>query len=248
MIGTKQVGLGLALSALMLSAGCGGSNQEQPPPQNQYAYQGQYGQQQPGYGQPQPGYGQQQPGYGQPQPGYGQPQPGYGQQQPGYGQQQPGYGQPQPGQGQPQAPAGPAQPSPAPQAVVDQALGPMVKMALQARASKEAPGMKAEGEPVAAMVQEGQSLTHEFMLMPGKCYTVLAAGLPMVQHVDLQLAAKLPLPGQAPVLAASKTQGPNASLAPGKECYKNPFPIAAQVILEAKATGSGPVGIQVYSK
>lgn len=255
MIGTKQVGLGLALSALVFSAGCGGSKQEQPPAQ--FGYEGQYGQPQPGYGQPgygqaQPGYGQQPPpGYGQPQqPGYGQPQPqpGYGQPQPqpGYGQPQPGYGQPQPGQPAPQQP--PAQPPPASNAVVDQALGATIKLALQPRASKEAPGMKAEGEPVAAMLQEGQTLTHEFMLMPGKCYTVLAAGLPMVQHVDLQLSAKLPIPGQAPVLAASKTQGPNASLAPGKECHKNPFPIAAQVVLEAKATGSGPVGFQIYSK
>jgi len=123
-----------------------------------------------------------------------------------------------------------------------------IKAALQPRASKEAPGMKAEGEPVAGMLQEGQTLTHEFMLMPNKCYTVLAEGLPMVQHVELQLAAKLPLPGQAPVLAVSQTQGPSASLAPGKNCYKNPFPIAAQVVLTAKATGSGPVGFQVYSK
>lgn len=237
MNGTKQVGVGLALSALLMTVGCGGSNQDQQPPQNQFSYQGQYGQ--PGYGQQQPGYGQQQPGYGQQQPGYGQQQPGYGQQQP-----QPGYGQPAPAPTQPQ----PATPPPAANPMLDQAMGMTIKAALQPRAGKEAPGMKAEGEPVAAMLQEGQPLTHEFMLMPGKCYTVLAAGLPMVQHVDLQLAAKLPLPGQAPVLAVSQSQGPNASLAPGKECYKNPFPIAAQVVLTAKAKGSGPVGFQIYSK
>ena len=248
---TKYVGASIALSALLV-AGCGGSNQEQPPAQ--YGYQGQYGQQ-PGYQQPgyaQPGY--QQPGYTQPgyqQPGYTQPgytQPGY--QQPGY--QQPGYGTTQPTYPAPTTTA--TTPAPAPTTsspaspVVDQALGLTIKAALQPRASKEAPGMKAEGEPVVGMLQDGQTLTHEFMLMPGKCYTVLAEGLPMVQHVSLELAAKLPLPGQAPVLAVSQTQGPSASLAPGKNCYKNPFPIAAQVVLTAKATGSGPVGFQIYSK
>lgn len=238
MNGTKYVGAGIALIASLV-AGCGGSNQEQPPAQ--YGYQGQYGQQ-PGYQQP----GYQQPGYQQPgyqQPGYGQTQPGY--QQPGYGQTQPTYPQPAPTTTTP-APA-PTTSSPA-SPVVDQALGMTIKAALQPRASKEAPGMKAEGEPVVGMLQDGQTLTHEFMLMPGKCYTVLAEGLPMVQHVELQLAAKLPLPGQAPVLAVSQTQGPQASLAPGKNCYKNPFPIAAQVVLTAKATGNGPVGFQVYSK
>jgi hypothetical protein len=68
--------------------------------------------------------------------------------------------------------------------------------------------------------------------------------------VDLQLAAKPIMPTLPPaVLAASSTQGPNASIGAGKNCYKNPFPLAASVILTVKATkGSGVAGAQVYSK
>ena len=49
--------------------------------------------------------------------------------------------------------------------------------------------------------------------------------------------------------AADQTTGAAASIGSGKNCYKYPFPIAAQVVLSVKATkGSGPAGAQVYSK
>ena len=88
------------------------------------------------------------------------------------------------------------------------------------------------------------------MLMPGKCYTVLAQGLPPIAELDLTLAAKPLVPAlPAAVLAADQTSGAAASIAPGKNCYKNPIPVAAAVILTLKATrGTGPAGAQVYSK
>jgi hypothetical protein len=244
------------LAASAFVSACGGSNPEPQQPQQQQMY-GQPGQ--PGYGQPgqpgQPGYGQpQQPGYGQPQqPGYGQPQqPGYGQpQQPGYGQpdpNNPGYGQPQqPPPGAPGAPpGGPMAGSPG----ADAATAAAVRLALQPRAANEAKGMKEDGNAIGGMLAEGGALTQEFMLMPGKCYTVLGQGLPPVAELDMQLMAKPLMPAAPPlVLAADQTQGPSASIGSGKNCYKNPFPVAAPVILTLKATkGGGPAGAQVYSK
>jgi hypothetical protein len=242
----------VVLAASAFWSACGGSNPEPQQPQQQQMY-GQPGQ--PGYGQPG------QPGYGQPgQPGYGQPQqPGYGQQQqPGYGQpQQPGYGQPDPnnpGYGQPQQPGAPGAPPPgAPPAGMpgaDVATAAAVRLALQPRAANEAKGMKEDGSAIGGMLAEGGALTQEFMLMPGKCYTILGQGLPPVAELDMQLLAKPLMPSLPPaVLAADQTQGPSASIGGGKNCYKNPFPVAAPVILTRKAAkGGGPAGAQVYSK
>ena len=248
----SHAALAFAASAFVMA--CGGSNPEpQQPQQQQYGAAAGYGQpgQQPGYGQPgqQPGYGQpgQQPGYGQP----GQPPPGYGQpQQPGYGQQDPnnpgGYGQPQ----QPGAPGAPGAPPAGAPPGTDAATAAAVRLALQPRAANEAKGMKEDGNAIGGMLAEGGALTQEFTLMPGKCYTILGQGLPPVAELDMQLLAKPIMPTLPPaVLAADQTTGPSASIGGGKNCYKNPFPVAAPVILTLKATkGGGPAGAQVYSK
>jgi hypothetical protein len=132
----------------------------------------------------------------------------------------------------------------------DAATAAAVRLALQPRAGTEAKGMKEDGDALGGMLQEGGTLTQEFNLMPGRCYTILAQGLPPIAEVDLQLSAKPLVPALPPaILAADQTTGPAASIGAGKNCYKNPFPVAAPVILTVKATkGSGPVGAQVYSK
>lgn len=109
--------------------------------------------------------------------------------------------------------------------------------------------MKEDGSAIGGMMNEGAELTQEFMLLPGKCYTILGQGLPPISELDMTLSLKLPLPGIPAVLAADQTTGPSASIGSGKNCYKYPFPLAAQVVLSLKATkGSGPAGAQVYSK
>jgi len=110
--------------------------------------------------------------------------------------------------------------------------------------------MKEDGAAIGGMLQEGGELTQEFMLMPGKCYTILGQGLPPIAELDMQLAGKPLVAGLPPaVLAADSTTGPSASIGAGKNCYKNPLPVAGPVILTVKATkGSGPAGAQVYSK
>jgi hypothetical protein len=237
---TIFVNVSLFLAATALGA-CGS---KEPPPQQPQGFYGQPGQP----GDPNAQYGQ------QPQPG----QPGYGQ-QPQPGQPQPGYGQPAPAATQPGAAPQPAaqttappagQPAPAAPATTDAATAAAVRLALQPRAATEAKGMKEDGDPVGGMLQEGGELTKELMLMPGKCYTILGQGLPPIGELDMTLSLKAPLPNLPPgVLAADKTTGPAASIGAGKNCYKYPFPLAAQVVLSVKATkGSGAAGAQVYSK
>ncbi len=247
----------------LLPIGCGGSDPQANDP-NQYGQQGQYGQQQgqpgqygqpgqqqpgqfgqpgqQGYGQPpvQPGYGQQ--GYGQPQPGYGQPQPGYGQPpvQPGYGQ--PGYGQPQPGYGQPGPAGGPATP-------IAPAMAVAATPILMGLGQAEAPGAQPEGGPFAGQFQEGQTLEQPINIQPGKCYTIVAAGMG-VQQLDVQIVAQ-PAPMLPPtVIASSNSQGPMATVG-GKAagCFKNPLPIGGPAKIVLKATrGSGMAAAQLYSK
>ncbi|MEB2310305.1 MAG: hypothetical protein OZ921_07365 [Sorangiineae bacterium] len=215
-------------------AGCKKSGETQDP-------QAGYQQQQPGYGQP--GYGQQQPGYGQQQPGYGQP--GYGQQQPGYGQ--PGY-TPQPAPTattpapQPSA-GGAAQPlDPAAGAVVTPILTQVASGAIVA-------GSKPLGSALVGNFQQGQKLQSDLSLSPGKCYTVVAVGVPTVTEVNVQFIATTPIPGMTPSLAADQDQGSQAVLGRAPNCYKNPFPMALPVKVEiTAAAGSGIIGAQVYEK
>jgi hypothetical protein len=230
--------------------GCGKSAENQDAQTAGYQ-QGQPGQ--PGYGQP--GYGQPgQPGYGQPgQPGYGQPaQPGYGQPaQPGYGQ--PGYGQPAttgtaPAPAPGPAPAaggttGPAQP-------LDPAAGTVIQPVLTQLASGSiVAGSKPLGSPMVGNFQQGQTLESNVQLSPGKCYTVVAAGLPTVTEVNVQIVAATPIPGMTPVLAADQDQGSQAVLGRKPNCYKNPFPMALPVkVVVTAAAGSGMVAAQVYEK
>jgi len=227
-------GASLFLSTSVLAAGCGGKD---PPPQNPQGFYGQQGQ----YGAPP----------GDPNAQYQQPPPG-----------QPYPGQPYPGQPAPGAPPPPGAPAPgvptpasspppaAAPGAADAATAAAVRLALQPRAATEAKGMKEDGAAIGGMLQEGGELTQEFMLMPGKCYTILGQGLPPIAELDMQLAGKPLVAGLPPaVLAADSTTGPSANIGAGKNCYKNPLPVAGPVILTVKATkGSGPAGAQVYSK
>jgi hypothetical protein len=238
---TIFAGASLFVSSFLV-VGCG--NKDQPPPQQPqpfYGQQGQYGSYPPGQDPNAPGYQQQQPPPGYPQQ---QPPPGYPQQQP-----PPGYPQQPPPAATP-ASAPPGAPPGAPPAGADAATAAAVRLALQPRAATEAKGMKEDGTAIGGMLQEGGVLTQEFNLMPGKCYTILGQGLPPIAELDLNLSGKPLVAGLPPaVLAADSTTGPSASIGAGKNCYKNPFPIAAPVILTVKATkGSGPAGAQVYSK
>ncbi len=132
----------------------------------------------------------------------------------------------------------------------DPNVATLIRTQLAPLAQQHARGMKAEGDMVGASLTEGQVVEQQIMLNPGKCYTVVAMGLPMLQQVDISLSAVTPIPG-APALplAQSTTTGTTAVLGDSPNCYKYAMPLPAMAKITIKATkGSGAVGAQLYVK
>ena len=199
---------------------------------------------------PQPG----QPGYGQPpQPGH----PGYGQTPPqGYGQQPPqGYGQ-QPPQGYGQQPTGPFPPGatvPAQPGTPAQAIDPAAAVNIQPLLvslgqAHTVPGSKPVGAPLVGQFQQGQSLEAQVQLVPGKCYTVVAASLPPVQELDVKLVA-VSIPQISPVYAQDNDTGGQAILGKKPNCFKWALPLAAPAkLIITVSQGQGVAGAQLFEK
>lgn len=255
-----EISTGLSLLIALSVVGCGGNkeetqsayNQQQGyPPQQGYPAQQAYPAQQ-GY-PPQQGYPAQQAypaqqGYPAQQTypaqqGY-PAQPGYPAQQTYPQQSQPGYspqpGVPQAGAPQANAPAasGAAQP-------VDASMAAAAQPVLQQLGKTQAPpGAKPFGNLIAANFSQGQTFEQSIQLQANKCYTVVAAGLPGVSEVNV----KLMLPVIPTVLAQDNSSGPQATLGPNPNCWKNgPFPAPLRLVLEVPA-GQGIVAAQVYEK
>lgn len=134
---------------------------------------------------------------------------------------------------------------------LDAASAGAAAQALDVLAKQSAPGAKAVGGTMlAGNFQQGQILETTFNAQPRKCYSVVGAGLPNVQNLDLQLVAQTPLPGLgSPVLATDQTAAPNAVLAPHPNCWKWAFPMAAPLkVVMTVSAGSGIAAAQVYEK
>jgi len=59
--------------------------------------------------------------------------------------------------------------------------------------------------------REGQSLEQTVQMNPGKCYTIVGAGVPTIQNLDIQLVPSIAIPGMpAAVVAADSSQGSTA--------------------------------------
>ena len=239
---------GCALVGVAFFVACGGN---EPEPQTQFQAaqpQQQFPQQ---AGQPPQQFPQQQV----PQQQF--PQQQFPQQQV---PQQPGQAYPQqPGQ----APAAPALPGlPAgvalpttnatpgtPAQQLDPSAGAAAQPILNQLATTEAPGAKALGTAIVGMYQAGQQTETVVTMQPGKCYTVLAAGLPSVAETNVQLVAAVPLPGLNPVLAQDSTTGPQAVLGKAPNCYKWALPLPGQVkVITTVAAGQGIAATQVFEK
>jgi hypothetical protein len=222
-----------------LVAACASS---EPEPNTQFQA-GQQVQQQP---YPQQQYPQQQPGAQQQYPQQQYPQQQYPQQQQPAPQQQPGA-----------LPAGfptalpplalpiPNAPVGSPATPLDAAMGAAAQPILNSLANTSAPGAK----PLVGNFAPGQQLETLVTMQPGKCYTVIAAGLPPVAEVNVQLVATTPIPGMNPVLAQDQTTGAQAVLGQAPNCFKWALPLAGQVkVFTSVAVGQGVVAIQVYEK
>jgi hypothetical protein len=116
-------------------------------------------------------------------------------------------------------------------------------------AQSEAPGAAAEGSAFAGQFQEGQVLEQPINIQPGKCYTVIAAGMG-VQQIDILLTAQ-PAPMFPPTTLAQGSGSGATAVLGGKAsgCFKNPLPVGGPGKVVIKATrGGGIIGAQVYSK
>jgi hypothetical protein len=238
--------IGFSLLTAIAAVGCGGNKEE---PQSAYNQQQQYPQQ-GGYQQnPQQGGYQQNPQQG----GYQQnpQQGGYPQQNPqqgGYPQQNPQQGG-YPQQGQTTAPQTGVPATGAPQSAsaqpVDASMAAPVQGAIQQLGRTQAPpGAKALGSLIVANFAQGQSFEQSIQLQANKCYTIVAAGAPGVNEVNIKL-----MPPMIPTtIAQDNTTGPQATLGQNPTCWKNgPIPAPMRVVFEVPS-GQGIVAAQIYEK
>jgi hypothetical protein len=112
------------------------------------------------------------------------------------------------------------------------------------------PGAKALGSPIAAQFQQGQCIETVVSMNPGKCYSVVAAGLPGIQNVDLALVSIAPVPGVPQVVAASDdTVGATAVLGTNPNCFKWALPVAGTMkLILSVSSGQGVAAAQVFEK
>ncbi|MBN2195937.1 MAG: hypothetical protein JW751_24175 [Polyangiaceae bacterium] len=123
------------------------------------------------------------------------------------------------------------------------ALGAMI----DARATKEAPGMKPVGELFGGAVPSGGQVESPlFMVEQAKCYIVLAQAGLGVTELDIKLlgGAGLVAPGFEPILAVDNTSGSAAAITP---CWRPLLGGPSKVSLLAR-TGAGAVAAKIYAK
>ncbi|HEV8247463.1 MAG TPA: hypothetical protein VGP93_16920 [Polyangiaceae bacterium] len=128
-------------------------------------------------------------------------------------------------------------------AAATQLLGPLAQQSIM-------PGAKPLGPALAGNFQPGQSLEQTFQMSPGKCYTVVGAGLPTVQNLDIQIVPTAAIPGlPAAVMAADNSQGSTAVVGTKPNCFKWALPMGAPVKMIMTVTaGQGAAAAQVYEK
>jgi hypothetical protein len=132
---------------------------------------------------------------------------------------------------------------------LDASAGMAAQPLINEMAKTQAPGATPLGAAMVGMFQPGQQLESQLQLQPGKCYTVIAVGLPPVSEVNIQLVATVPVPGMTPVLAQDQATGPQTALAPAPNCYRWPLMFAgAAKVVTTVAAGSGVAAVQVYEK
>ena len=104
-------------------------------------------------------------------------------------------------------------------------------------------------QALAGNFTQGQSLETTFQMNPGKCYTVVGAGLPTVQNLDISLVPTVAIPGLQAVMAADNTQGSTAVVGAKPNCFKYALPMGAPVkMIMTVSAGQGAAAAQVYEK
>lgn len=151
-----------------------------------------------------------------------------------------------------------APPPPAPQVGCDAVNMAAFTGIFGSRAAIEAPRMQPEGSVVCGNVAEGGTVAGTpFIIDTGKCYTVVANGLPNVTEIDVQLvidATAAGLPANIAAMAATpiatdSETGAMGTIGPKQNCFKWTMliPVPVKVVVKAR-NGSGPIGAQLYSR
>ncbi len=103
--------------------------------------------------------------------------------------------------------------------------------------------------PKVSLLGTGQTSEMTLSMAPGKCYTVIAVGLPPVAELNVQLLPTVTVPGLQPVLAEDQMIGARAVVGKTPNCFKWPLPVAgAARVVTTVAGGTGLVATQVYEK
>jgi len=121
---------------------------------------------------------------------------------------------------------------------------------LAACAERDAAGMQAEGDLIAARIGPGQLFEQEFRLQPGRCYTLLAVAGEGVRELDAALEAQNPVRGKRTVLVEDRGSGTTAVVAGGAACFPwaaNAEPQTAKFVLRVRE-GDGVVVSQLYAR
>jgi hypothetical protein len=117
-------------------------------------------------------------------------------------------------------------------------------------ATAAAPGAKPVGAAIAGNVAQGQSLEQTVQMNPGKCYTIVGAGVPTIQNLDIQLVPSIAIPGMpAAVVAADSSQGSTAIVGQQPNCYKWALPMGGTMkVVVSVSAGQGMAAAQVFEK
>lgn len=117
-------------------------------------------------------------------------------------------------------------------------------------ATAAAPGAKAVGAAIAGNFGQGQSLEQTVQMNPGKCYTIVGAGVPTITNLDIQLVPSIAIPGlPAAVVAADSSQGSTAIVGQQPNCYKWALPMGGTMkVVVTVSAGQGMAAAQVFEK
>lgn len=158
---------------------------------------------------------------------------------------------PQPYPTQPVPPPAGTTPAPQPTGSLATALPPAAGMAvgpiLKGTAEKETAGMAEDGVATVASFMQGQYYDQEFMIQPGRCYTVVGVGMG-VHELDITVLLNQPPAPETPIIQDDRT-GPQSVVGGAGNCHRNASLVPVPVKIRTTATtGSGIVMVQVYSK
>lgn len=104
-------------------------------------------------------------------------------------------------------------------------------------------GARQMGSPFAGQFAEGQILERKVQLTQGKCYTMMAAGLPPVAEVDLELYEE----GATEAAAKDSSTGLQAVLGSREQCFSPAKTGTFQLVLSV-SRGQGVAAAQVFQK